>query len=143
MIQIRPCASEDFEGVLALLRQLWPDKYIDTQMLKVVYERALESALQHHVCAVEDQMLLGIGSLTIKNNLWQEGYLGYIEELVVHEQFRRRGIGTQLLEHLCSVAREKGCKRIELDSAFNRKASHEFYERLGFQSRALLFTKPL
>jgi GNAT superfamily N-acetyltransferase len=143
MIQIRPCAIEDFEGVLTLLRQLWPDKYIDIQMLRAVYERALESALQHHVCAVEDQVLLGMGSLSIKNNLWQEGYLGYVEELVVHEKYRRRGIGTQLLEHLCGVAREKGCKRIELDSAYNRKASHQFYEKMGFESRAILFTKSL
>ncbi len=143
MIQIRPCTSEDFQGVLALLRQLWPDKHIDTAMLQVVYERALGSPLQHHICAVEDNVVVGMGSLTINNNLWQEGYLGYVEELVVDERCRGRGIGTQLLEHLIGVARNQGCRRVELDAAFNRQEAHRFYEHLGFQNRAYLYSKPL
>ena len=143
MIQIRPCSNEDFEGVLAVLRQLWPDKHIDTAMLRVVYERALGSPLQHHVCALDDAQIVGMGSLSINNNLWREGYLGYVEELIVDERFRGRGIGTQLLEHLIGVARAQGCRCVELDAAFHRKEAHRFYEHMGFQSRAYVFSKPL
>ena len=143
MIQIRPCSSEDFEGVVAVLRQLWPDKHIDMEMLRVVYERAISSPLQHHVCAVEGDQIVGMGSLTINNNLWREGYLGYIEELIVDERFRRQGIGTQMLEQLVGVAKAQGCRCVELDAAFQRKEAHQFYEKQGFKSRAYIFTKAL
>lgn len=143
MIQIRPCGNEDFEGVVALLRQLWPDKHIDMAMLRVVYERALGSPMQHHICAVQDNIVVGMGSLSINNNLWREGYLGYIEELIVDERFRKQGIGTQLLEHLVSVAKNQGCRCVELDAAFQREEAHRFYEKRGFQPRAYLFSQTL
>lgn len=143
MIQIRPCTSEDFQGVVGVLRQLWPDKHIDMEMLRVVYERAISSPLQHHVCAVDGDQIVGMGSLTINNNLWREGYMGYIEELVVDERFRRRGIGTQILEQLVNVAKTQNCRCVELDAPFHRKEAHLFYESRGFKSRAHVFTKPL
>jgi GNAT superfamily N-acetyltransferase len=69
--------------------------------------------------------------------------IGYIEEFVVDEKHRGQGIGIRLFEHLVAEAREKGCRRIELDSAFHRKEAHGFYGRFGFKSRAFLFSKEL
>lgn len=86
---------------------------------------------------------MGFASLSVKDSLWQGGGVGYIEELVVDEKSRVQGIGTKLLEHAIALARENGCRRIELDSAFHRKDTHRFYERLGFESRAFLFSKGL
>jgi ribosomal protein S18 acetylase RimI-like enzyme len=87
--------------------------------------------------------VVGLGSLTVKDNLWQEGKIAYIEEIVVHEDLRGKGIGTQLLEQLVRSAKEAGCRRVELDSAFHRKEAHGFYERHGFENRAFLFSKVL
>jgi hypothetical protein len=58
-----------------LLRQLWPDKSLNAQSLQLVYNHALSSENQKYLCAVENNKVIGFGSLTIKNNLWQEGYL--------------------------------------------------------------------
>jgi ribosomal protein S18 acetylase RimI-like enzyme len=77
----------------------------------------------------------------VKNSLWQKGFLGHVDELIVDTEYRGQGIGAMLLEHLVTVARERGCRRVELDSALHRKEAHEFYKRLGFESRALLFSK--
>jgi len=41
------------------------------------------------------------------------------------------------------IARQNNCKQIELDSSFHRKEAHQFYESIGFKSRAYLFTKQL
>jgi ribosomal protein S18 acetylase RimI-like enzyme len=142
-VQIRQCFLEDFANVADLLCQLWPDKRLDRSALKAVYERALNSNAQAYVCAVEGACMVGFGSLTLKNNLWQEGYLGHVDELVVHSEHRRRGIGARLLEHLVWMARERGCRRVELDSACHRKEAHRFYERHGFENRAYLFSKLL
>jgi GNAT superfamily N-acetyltransferase len=90
---------------------------------------------------VSGQQVLGFGSLAIKSNLWNEASVGYVDEMVIDAAHRGRGIGTRILDHLASWARERGCNRIELDSAFHRKEAHAFYERRGFQSRAYLYSK--
>ena len=142
-IEMRPCGTTDFEGVLALLRQLWPNKTLDSESLRKVYERALASDRQVYLSAGCDGRIVGFGSLSIKSNLWNEAFVGFVDEMVVDEAHRGRGIGTQILDHLISWARDRGCNRIELDSAFHRKDAHAFYERRGFQSRAYLFSKLL
>lgn len=142
-IEIRQCRAEDFDEVAELLRQLWPDKPIDLPSLRPVFERALVSDSQKYICAAENGKVVGFGSLTIKNNLWQQGSICHIDELVVDNAYRHRGVGTQILQQLIGIAKEKGCRRIELDSAFHRKEAHQFYERLGFENRAFLFSKVL
>jgi GNAT superfamily N-acetyltransferase len=86
---------------------------------------------------------IGFGSLTLKNNLWQEGYVGHVDELVVDSTHRSRGVGTLLLNQIIELARRKGCRRVELDSAFHRKEAHMFYEQHGFENRAFLFSRVL
>jgi glucosamine-phosphate N-acetyltransferase len=143
MLQIRRCCSGDFDQVIYLLRQLWPDKPLDPAQLRAVFRRALASDSKVYLCATDARRLVGFGSFTVKDNLWPEGHLGYIDELVVDTEYRTKGIGTQLLRRLTATAREKRCCRIELDSAFSRKLSHSFYKRRGFNSRAYVFSKIL
>jgi len=91
-----------------------------------------------------DQQIVGFGSLTIKSSLkWSETLIGSVDEMVVEEACRGRGIGTQILNRLISSARERGCSRIELTSAFHRKEAHAFYEHRGFKSGAYFYSKML
>jgi GNAT superfamily N-acetyltransferase len=143
MLQIRQCSIEDFEEVVKLLGQLWPDKTIDTAALQTVFARSVASECQVYLCAADDNRIIGFASLTIKNSLWQEGYLGHVDELIVDAEHRGRGVGTQLLDHLVAMARQRGCRRVELDSAFHREQAHQFYERQGFVNRAFLFSRVL
>lgn len=127
--------------MLGLLRQLWPDKPLNPASLRTVFDRALVSEAQTYLCAADGERVVGFGSLTLKNNLWQEGYLAHIDELVVDGAYRGKGIGTQLLERLIALAREKDCRRVELDSAFHRKEAHGFYRQQGFADRGVIFSK--
>src|SRR5512133_2121934 len=143
MFQIRQCRSEDFGQIVELLRQLWPEKHLDVASLQTVFDRALASDLQVYLCATKEQRIVGFGSLTLKNNLWQEGYLAHVDELIVDKQNRGCGMGTRLLEELVAAARQWRCRRVELDSAFHRRQAHEFYQRHGFEGRAVLFSRAL
>jgi GNAT superfamily N-acetyltransferase len=141
--ETRECRKDDFPAAFTLLGQLWPDKELDLQSLQSTFERGLASSTQAYLCAVSGGHVVGFASLTVKNNLWQAGYIGHVDELVVDEAHRNKGIGAKLLEDIAALARVKGCKRLELDSAHHRKEAHEFYERHGFENRALLFSRPL
>ena len=144
MTEIRACTAADFEQILLLLQQLWPDKALGRNEMRQVYSRALSSEqTQRLLCAVEEARVVGFCSMTIKNNLWVEGFLAHIDELVVDRAKQGRGIGGRLLQSAIAQARALNCARIELDLAFHRGDAHAFYERQGFENRAYLFSLPL
>ena len=142
---VRRCRAEDFDGVLALLRQLWPTRTLDVAALRDVYRRGLGSDRQAYLCASVETggKLIAFGSLSMRNSIWQQGWLANVDELVVDEASRGRGVGTAMLDRLADTAREMGCRRIELDSALHRKEAHAFYESRGFERISYLFTKSL
>lgn len=77
------------------------------------------------------------------NNFWQEGYISYIYAMVTDEKYRGKGIGTKLIDEAINRSSTQGFKRIELDSGFPREKAHKFYEKLGFEKRAYLFSMVL
>ena len=81
--------------------------------------------------------------MVIMNNFWQESRVGYITTLIVDERCRGMGLGKELVDALIKKSREYECKKIELDSGFHREETHKFYERLGFEKRAFLFSLDL
>lgn len=142
-VLIRDCELEDFEEVLPLLGQLWPDLELDPAASREVFGRVLEADDCCAMCAVAEGRVVGFCGFNVRHSLWQQGKLAYVDELVVEEGFRGRGIGAALLERAARKARELGCARIELDSAFHRAGAHRFYDGLGWERRALLFSKNL
>jgi ribosomal protein S18 acetylase RimI-like enzyme len=143
MIEIRQLTIEDLDGLIGLLEQLWPDKSIDASTVKKVIEKGLGSDYQIYICATDNKKLTGYCSLTIKNSLWMLANLGNIDELVVDSEYRNQGIGRLLMNEIEKIAKHRGCKRLELDSAFHRTTAHAFYEKQGFEKRAWLFTKEI
>ncbi len=143
MWQVRDCVETDFGQILPLLHQLWPSKELNDAALRAVFERGLRSDCQRYICATEDGHVIGFCSLSLKNNLWQAGYLAHVDELIVDAPHTGRGIGRALLTSIIAIAAERGCSRVELDSAFHRKRAHKFYQAEGFENRAYLFSKAL
>ena len=140
---IRSCEPDDFRSIFDLFKQLWPSLELDYAALYAVYERALSSATQQLIVGVQEDRIVGFCSLTLKNNFWKAGRIGNVDELVVDENYRGQGIGKKLISRIEEIATTNQCKQIELDSSFHRKEAHRFYERIGYKSRAYLFTKPL
>ncbi len=140
---IRPCVDEDFGSIYELLKQLWPAMKLDFKQLQNVFRIGITSDKQKFIVGILDKKIVGFCSLTIKNNFWQAGSLAHIDELIVDEKYRGKGIGNKLMEKITEIAAENKCKRIELDSAFHREDAHRFYEKLGFENRAYLFSKKL
>ena len=59
-----------------------------------------------------------------------------VENLIVAESFRRRGVGRLLMEELESRARRRGCFYAMLVSGRGRVAAHGFYAALGYEEQA-------
>jgi len=142
-VEIRECRHEDFDGVFPLLRQLWPECAIDPEKMRDIYRQLLEAATSYVLCALSDGHITGFCDFYVRDSLWQQGKLAYVDELVVDESMRGRGTGAALLEQAAGTARDLGCSRIELDSAFHRTDAHRFYDNQGWEKRAFLFGKDL
>jgi ribosomal protein S18 acetylase RimI-like enzyme len=62
---------------------------------------------------------------------WQ--HLGWVANLAVDCEVRRRGIGTALMRHARQWAREQGLHRILVEATTKNYPAICFYEKLGFQ----------
>ena len=58
----------------------------------------------------------------------------YVDEVMVEESLRRRGIGTQLMNWVEGVARERGATTLSL-LVLKGNSSRGLYERLGYVSK--------
>ena len=102
-----------------------------------------DSDKQVLVAVVDDVDIAGMASLVFLPRLNHKSTELYMPELIVLERYRNRGIGRRLVESSISLGVEHGCHRIRLESGNQRKGSHRFYLRLGFEQNSLSFTKPL
>ncbi len=137
---IRNATAEDFDSVYPLFKQLWPNKKLNKSELNKVFRRGIASQTDELFCAVLNGSIIGFCAYAIVNNLWQEGYISYIYAMVVDEKQRGEGYGTKLINEAIANSKKQGMKRVELDSGFQREKAHQFYEKLGFEKRAYLFS---
>ncbi len=140
-VKVRKCQAGDFEAIYVLLHQLWPGREFHRETLLKIFSQGLKSDLEDYYCAEENGRVIGYCSVRFRASFWVEGCLGYIGELIVDQAHRKAGIGKDLLKAVIARARERGCKRVELDSAFSRLEAAEFYLKMGFEKRANLFSR--
>ena len=63
------------------------------------------------------------------------GLRSIIEDVVVDESARRKGVGEALMQKAIELAREAGAEGISLTSNPQREAANLLYQALGFQLR--------
>ncbi len=142
-VVVRPTKREDFDAIAPLLRQLWPTNPIDWRAAQEIFDRGLASDKRAYLCACLGEKIIGFGTLMIRDCLWLQGDVGYICDLVVDQDHRGTGVGTTLVEEMVEIGKQRGCRRVELDSGFHRTEAHRFYERRGFEKRAFLFSRAI
>ncbi|HZE87168.1 MAG TPA: GNAT family N-acetyltransferase [Methylomirabilota bacterium] len=59
----------------------------------------------------------------------------YLDDLIVHENYRGQGIGSLLMEEAAMMAKEKGAAYVDFTARPRRTESNSLYEKLGFKKR--------
>lgn len=70
-ITIRKATENDFEKVYPLFEQLWPNKELDKEALKTVFNRGVNSDSDVLFCLDYSNEVIGFCAYAIVNNLWQ------------------------------------------------------------------------
>ena len=73
-----------------------------------------------------------IGTLTLAVFRTPAGVIAYIEDVVVDEAERGKGVGEALTRVAIELAAQKGAVKVDLTSAPWREAANRLYQRLGF-----------
>ncbi len=84
----------------------------------------------------EDSPPLGVAQLRFRPCIWTASPDCWLEDLFVAQAARRRGVGEALLTLALERARERGSRRIELDTWETNKPALALYRRFGFSERS-------
>ncbi len=76
-----------------------------------------------------------VGSLTLAVYRVPSGVRAMIEDVIVDESARGRGVGEALVQRAIELAKEKGVGTIALTSSPFREAANKLYVRTGFKKR--------
>jgi ribosomal protein S18 acetylase RimI-like enzyme len=76
-----------------------------------------------------------VGALTLVLFPIPTGLRAWIEDVVVDESARGRGVGAALTREAVELARAAGARTVDLTSRPSREAANRLYERLGFELR--------
>lgn len=83
--------------------------------------------------AEEDTIILG--TLTLVLNKIPTGDKVWIEDVVVDQSARGKGVGKQLLQFAIDYAKTQKFSSINLTSSPDRTAANQLYQNLGFNQR--------
>ena len=76
-----------------------------------------------------------VGTLTLAMFRIPTGLRAWIEDVVVDESVRGKGVGAALTEAAIERARREGAKTVDLTSRPTREAANRLYKRVGFEVR--------
>lgn len=76
-----------------------------------------------------------LGMLTLAMFRIPTGVRAWIEDVVVDEAARGRGVGDALTREALRLAATRGARTVELTSRPSREAANRLYQRLGFERR--------
>ena len=94
----------------------------------------------YQVLLAEDEgRIAGLLSLSFRHTLFHPAPSALIDELVVEQGHRGRGIGQQLMAEAIERCRTAGCCEIEVSTERSNEAAQKFYRQQGFSHEAVLF----
>ena len=120
-----------FDAVLKLLPQLVSDS---KSLTEDHFRRILKSEKTHFFIAELDNKQI-VGMLTIGTYDIPSGTKVWIEDVVVDESQRGKGIGKDLTLFAIGFAKSLGADSVELTSRPSRIAANRLYKKLGFVLR--------
>jgi len=133
---IREFRSDDKDGVLGCLKEVWSITSIDDDVL----DNYLRNSNLLYVIDIDGE-IAGCATLHLQKKLIRNGSTaGFIEDVVVKGKYRNNKLGESLIGYLVDKAKEKECYKVILSCYPERIA---FYERCGFFQETITMRKHL
>ena len=144
MIKIRDYQKIDFEATKKLMRQLV--KLYKTEFDEKNWEITLRqrefSPQQRTLIAEYDNTVVGMCFIDVK---WNEiGFIiGNIKNIIVDEEFRKKGISIELLKIANKILEEMAVDKIQINVNVEVKEVVPLFEKMGFKSEYIAMSRPI
>jgi len=133
MIAIHEISSAD-EKTLRAVNELIPQLSQSASVMnEMQLRRLVESQATKLYFAQEGDLVLGMLSLVVFSI--PTGTKAWVEDVVVAQVARGKGVGMALMNHALAVAKDAGAKSVDLTSRPSREAANKLYQKLGFTAR--------
>ena len=138
-VTFRPARSGDLAVIIALLSDdklgVNRESFEDNSQ---AYEQAfaeIDGDPNNMIYVAEDDgRVIGCLQVTFIANLsFKGGRRALVEAVRVADSHQGQGLGKRLMEYVIDLARERGCRLVQLTSNKDRDDAIRFYEQLGFQ----------
>jgi len=159
-VHIRKAQESDLHEIkslmLELIESLESEEGIDENVVLKNCRKILKAPNAHLLVAELDGEIVGVLHLNVRRTLLHSAPSGLIDELVVSERHRGKGIGRKLIEAAVELSdllpalkgrlsRGKGlkCAEIEVSTEISNLKAREFYKSMGFEEIGVLLEMDL
>ncbi len=125
MITVQPMSDAHLDDVAEIERRCFPEDPWSRSLFMDALERENNKYLVASDTDVNDSVMGFIGMSIV-------GDEAHIDNLGVHPEYRRRGIGTSLVIACVDNAREIGVRNMTLEVSVENHVAQVIYQRLGF-----------
>jgi len=156
-VALRTAIADDRESIIDLIYALnvfeadiSGDRRRDRSAAAAYYDELLQRLARRNgrlVLAETDGRVVGAMGFVIEQDA---AYVvedvrrhGVVTDLVVHEQWRGRGIGSLLLKEAERLAREAGLKRLTIGALAGNENAERVYRAFGFEPYVSILVKAL
>ena len=129
-------AENELSSLLELYQQLDSGNVIDELTAKNIWQNIKSQDIKYFI-AKENGKIISSCYICIIPNLTRGGKsIGFIENVITDEKYRKKGIGKTVMENAIKYAKEQNCYKVLLQSGNKRTDAHPFYEKLGFDGES-------
>ena len=115
------------------------DWQVSPKQIEESLRKMADSDAYQVLLAEGEGQVVGLLSPSFRHTLFHPAPSALIDELVVEQGHRGRGIGQQLMAEAIERCRAAGCCEIEVSTERSNEAAQKFYRQHGFSHEAVLF----
>jgi len=133
-ITIRKAVKEDISTIIALVRELAIYEESEDKMLagQDIYERAFDAQQFEAFIAEAGSKVTGIALYYHRFSTWR-GPILYLEDFIVRQDYRRKGIGKLLFERFVQESRDRKYAMCMWQVLDWNKLAMSFYDKYDVQ----------
>lgn len=107
------------------------------------FYKVLENNNSHIIVAEVDGKLVGFATVSIREVVRYPKPIAELDELFVSPDYREQETGRILMKRIEELAKRYTCYRMFIQSHYDYKAAHKFYEALGYTNYGYHFIRNL
>ena len=138
-LQIRPMLEDDYRDVSRLYRQLTGMAHFKVgNVFDQIFKSFFHVSDREAYVATVHNNVIGFVTIYYLDVMHRCGRVASIQELVVTEEFRGRGVGKALVDFVMRKAEEDHMQGMEIATDLWQGGAKSFYEKCGLKRRSYL-----